>query len=416
MAVQTIIKNTVNLDEPIKKQILTDVLGGSDNQAHRFEVELTRGGQAVSLSGAKVEGYFIRPGDITVKLTGGVSGNTAYVVLNEHCYVTPGRFSFAMKVQVGEVIHTVLLYEGRVEATQGEGVLDEGYAIPSFTEWMQNIRQANLLDNSDFTNPVNQRGVTTGWTTGYGIDRWRMLASAGSTSIDVTTDGLAITNTGSSSIAYIQQNLDDALFNKMAGKAVTIAACLSDGTICAGSKVCATGMELQVKFTGGDIRLRRPSGSPFMFRVVNTVKNSTITVKWVALYEGSYTAETLPAYVPKGYAAELHECQRYYIRFQAASDAQFIPGCSNGNNVYASLHLPVAMRLASPTLSYENINIYPYISGAAYTVTSFEVVGTATTGNFVALRASHGNDNMSAGAPGAIRIMKGGYIALSADL
>ena len=274
----------------------------------------------------------------------------------------------------------------------------------------------NLLDNSDFTNPVNQRGVTTGWTTGYGIDRWRMLASAGSTSIDVTADGLAITNTGTSSVAYIQQNLDDALFNKMDGKAVTIAACLSDGSIVAGSKVCAAGMELQVKFTGGDIRLRRPSGSPFMCRVVNTVKNSTITVKWVALYEGAYTADTLPEYVPKGYAAELAECQRYYVRFQAASDAQFIPGGSNGNNLYATLQVPVAMRLASPTLSYENINIYPYIVGAAYDVTSLEIVGTAATGNFVALRASHGNDSMAAGALGCIRILKGGYIALSADL
>lgn len=280
-------------------------------------------------------------------------------------------------------------------------------------------RPCNLLDNSWWgqrSEIVNQRGVTTGWTTGYGIDRWRMLASAGSTSIDVTTDGLAITNTGTSSVAYIQQNLDDALFNKLAGNPVTAAICLSDGTIVAGSKVCAVGMELQVKFTGGDIRLRKPSNGTFMCRVVNTVLNSTITVKWVAVYEGAYTADTLPEYVPKGYATELVECQRYYVRFQAASDAQFIPGGSNGNNLYATLQVPVAMRLASPTLSFENINIYPYIVGAAYDITSLEIVGTAATGNFVALRASHGNDSMAAGALGCIRILKGGYIALSADL
>ena len=29
---------------------------------------------------------------------------------------------------------------------------------------------------------------------------------------------------------------------------------------------------------------------------------------WIALYEGSYTADTLPPYVPKGYAAELAAC------------------------------------------------------------------------------------------------------------
>ena len=30
---------------------------------------------------------------------------------------------------------------------------------------------------------------------------------------------------------------------------------------------------------------------------------------WAALYEGSYTADTLPPYVPKGYAAELAQCR-----------------------------------------------------------------------------------------------------------
>lgn len=415
MAVQTIIKNTVNLDEPIKKQILTDVLGGSDNQAHKFEVELTRGGQAVSLSGAKVEGYFIRPGDITVKLTGGVTGNTAYVVLNEHCYVTPGRFSFAMKVQVGEVIHTVLLYEGRVEATKGEGVVDDGYAIPSFTEWMQNIRKANMLDNSDFTNPVNQRGVTNAWTTGYGIDRWRMLASAGSTSIDVTTDGLAITNTGSSSIAYIQQNLDDALFNKLAGKAVTIAVCLSDGTICAGSKVCATGMELQVKFTGGDIRLRRPSGSPFMFRVVNTVLNSTITVKWVALYEGSYTAETLPAYVPKGYATELAECQRYYYRIKAFWKWIAAGLCTSATEAQIPIHLPVPMRTV-PTVTIPTTSLVKVRCGAVASQVPSAVNWNSASDliDYMQMRATV--TGATSGDVAMLYFDNGGVIEFSADL
>lgn len=31
-------------------------------------------------------------------------------------------------------------------------------------------------------------------------------------------------------------------------------------------------------------------------------------LKWAALYEGSYDTSTLPAYQPKGYAAELAEC------------------------------------------------------------------------------------------------------------
>ncbi|MEI3414725.1 MAG: hypothetical protein V8Q88_06075 [Christensenellales bacterium] len=54
-----------------------------------------------------------------------------------------------------------------------------------------------------------------------------------------------------------------------------------------------------------------------------------ITVKCTALYEGEYTAETLPPYVPKGYAAELAECLRYYRRITATNET-FAGYCANG--------------------------------------------------------------------------------------
>ena len=44
----------------------------------------------------------------------------------------------------------------------------------------------------------------------------------------------------------------------------------------------------------------------------------SIDVRWVALYEGEYTVDTLPQYRPKGYANELRECMRYYQRFEAS--------------------------------------------------------------------------------------------------
>ena len=40
--------------------------------------------------------------------------------------------------------------------------------------------------------------------------------------------------------------------------------------------------------------------------------NASISARWAAMYKGSYDASTLPAYQPKGYAAELAECMRYY--------------------------------------------------------------------------------------------------------
>ena len=52
-------------------------------------------------------------------------------------------------------------------------------------------------------------------------------------------------------------------------------------------------------------------------------------VRWAALYEGEYTAETLPPYVPKGYAVELSECLRYYRRVKSNNET-FIGYCANG--------------------------------------------------------------------------------------
>ena len=67
---------------------------------------------------------------------------------------------------------------------------------------------------------------------------------------------------------------------------------------------------------------------------------------WAALYEGSYTADTMPPYVPKGYAAELAECMRYYQKFQMLTGT----GASAAQRVFVVL--PVAMRIM-PTISYE---------------------------------------------------------------
>lgn len=41
--------------------------------------------------------------------------------------------------------------------------------------------------------------------------------------------------------------------------------------------------------------------------------------RWIAVYEGEYTAETLPEYRPKGYGVELAECLRYFERLKGTT-------------------------------------------------------------------------------------------------
>lgn len=154
------------------------------------------------------------------------------------------------------------------------------------------IQPRNLLDNSDFSKPVNQRGVTsmTASSASYTIDRWRL---DGGKTITVGSDGITIDG------GWLTQFIEAVRIDT--SKVYTAALCLSDGTI-----ICETGVfakKTRGTYWGFDVSA---AGVPYV------EMKTGVTAKWVALYEGEYTAATLPPYTPKGYAAELAECQRYY--------------------------------------------------------------------------------------------------------
>ena len=83
-----------------------------------------------------------------------------------------------------------------------------------------------------------------------------------------------------------------------------------------------------------------------------------ITLKWAVLYEGEYTAETLPPYVPKGYTHELLECQRYYQQSYVGSSVDAVKGTliliGANPNWLQSVNFPVPMRCAPTVTIYDN--------------------------------------------------------------
>jgi hypothetical protein len=151
----------------------------------------------------------------------------------------------------------------------------------------------NLLDNSNFRNPVNQRGQTTYTGNGYSIDRWR--AYHASTTHTVTASGIAVSATDNNPNIY--QVLDPNVIDT--NKTYTVAVCDSAGNVSVRAMKPTT-----AAYSPACIYI---SGSNILFRIVGAN-----TWRWAALYEGEYTLETLPDYVTKGYAAELLECQRCY--------------------------------------------------------------------------------------------------------
>ena len=202
----------------------------------------------------------------------------------------------------------------------------------------------NLLDNSDFVHPINQRGETSkqaSWV--YWIDRW--LADTEKTAAQLTSSGIHLPATTEKNLRILQR-VPLARIKK--GQSYTIAAYDASGNALCVSGVFNGGTLTGDGLSGGKryLSLQDGDGSTYYYCILDAYAD--ITVKCMALYEGEYTAETLPPYVPKGYAAELAECLRYYRKIKA--DAQTFAGYATSGNAYAFIPLAQAMRIA-PTVT-----------------------------------------------------------------
>ena len=211
------------------------------------------------------------------------------------------------------------------------------------------IQPRNLLDNSDFRNPVNQRGVTNTSTVGYCIDRW-VFSLSGSGGLSVQDGSLAF-NASDGSYCEILQIQESS--STLSEKEMTFAVCISPGNI-----ICLNftyGTDTSVLSADGKIALIHYTGDRLYIRFFST-GNNWIRIYWAALYEGSYTADTLPPYVQKGDAAELAECMRYYYCLQEGTNFIFRTRNQRGPNKYSAIDMcphitfPVPMRIV-PTVS-----------------------------------------------------------------
>lgn len=196
-----------------------------------------------------------------------------------------------------------------------------GYAADA-AETGKQIKRAtnvrNLLDNSYFTNPVNQRGQTRYDTDGYSIDRWRISGSGGTGAFALATApeyeyvGLLV-NQG-----YLDFYQQLERFPQMRGNVYTVAVqFFGNNTIHSYSAPFVMG-ETSNEITFGDsgVGFYSVESQNILFRVDAERSNGGINILHAAIYEGEYTAETLPPYAEKGYGAELLECQRYYQKYQ----------------------------------------------------------------------------------------------------
>ena len=230
------------------------------------------------------------------------------------------------------------------------------------------IQPRNLLDNSDFRNPVMQAGFNgLHGSEKYVIDRWLHMYQLGSA--EKVSDGIALTGAE----FYMSQKIGE----DVSGKTLTFAVCLADGSIVRGAANVSELSETVLFARYEELYLMLVNG----YFSIRNASESTYTIRWAVLYEGSYTADTLPPYVPKGYAAELAECLRYY-----ADAGRFYSKAYDKYTLYnASIQAPLPMRkkpsviLRSPSTNADNAI---YQSGVG-DITDFAVTADSNRGAYI---------------------------------
>lgn len=203
-------------------------------------------------------------------------------------------------------------------------------------------RPYNLLVNSNFTNPVNQQGLTTYSGLKYMIDGWK-----GSPCEVAVNEGSISVGKGAQAYGILAQFTPQLT----AGKTYTLAAKNTAGEIATLTFVPEVSMShKQSSFATAEhtIIARYSTASKEFYVGVATTSDTPMAIVWIALYEGTYTKANLPEYFPKGYTTEYLDCLREYYYIPSGG----VPGIGvvSAVNTIAliAVTLPAPMRI-TPT-------------------------------------------------------------------
>lgn len=174
----------------------------------------------------------------------------------------------------------------------------------------------NLLDNTNFFNPINQRNQTSYSNTDaapkYSIDRWQVLGGTFDVQTRTYTSNSTLGIYGNQFRQYIP------LENVSIGDTITVSSVINDTrqifttTIPQyGDTVADAPFLLETTWGGFKMITREAEHAALLTMVVNV--SQSITVDWIKMEFGNFATP----YVPKGYGAELAECLRYFQRVYA---------------------------------------------------------------------------------------------------
>ena len=421
------IRCAVELDKPLTVRRERWLLAQGDANANAIVAEVYQtAGNPYDLTGCTVILTFVRPDNLALPpIEAEISGNTAIATLRDACYEVSGMYVATMQLRKDGAERTILWLIGDVKGKDIDGIVDPDHEIISIEDLMATAAEAqkaanaantaaaranagaeraeqlqidasglagdsnklgdkppeyylpavNLLDNSDFS--IAQAGYNgLHGSTRYAADRW----STGENGV-LTVSGEIKTYTSNSGYIFMSQNLWNDGRDK--GKSYTLAIELGDGTVraCSGtvpsydvsSQTVIAEMYIAIAFS---VLIIKEANGYFVVRLDAKITGATASFKHVWLVEGTYTAETLPPFVPKGYAVELAECQSVYLplSYDPLGNGYTTGG---GGKAYIIIPTPVPMRTDAksiPSIIYDTSDFYVRCNGTDYLASSVGVL------------------------------------------
>lgn len=290
---------------------------------------------------------------------------------------------------------------------------DDGERLDNYLGSLYGSPSSNILINSNFRNPVNQRGVVSGnalTRNTYTLDRWKYITPA--------TDATTTANLGSNYTSFVFPSTNTY---HMFIQFVEFPNTYKDTDIALSMKYRCKGGKAQMQIEFID------TSNTHMFYYVELINDGewhtlkelvpkfptshdiskfgvsftsadrqgdVITSKWLDDSVGTYTFNTNPSttldiewvkaevgkactpYVPRLYAEELQLCKRFYQEWQGSVDLRQY----SVNNLYFRIPFECQVR-KSPTLSFKDTTLLNTSCGGVFTCLN----GTLVTGFTITL-------------------------------
>lgn len=408
-----------NGNHPILEQVAAQTLMGNNSLDKALPSPIPADDVLSMIGGQAIIQYEVMPASVTegavIQYVGedtenyvrgswyrGEHGDWILISGSGGVYVGEGEMPDGYNVQIdpsGEVYDPTITVDTKTDINgilSGNGTNVVGLTP---TETRINIGAAsnpNLLDNWDFRNPVNQRGLTSYEASGtsyvYTIDRWRAYNST----VNVIDGALSVTASDSNNgYKRINQIIDRPL---KAGTTVTASCAISqatatsrllfrlvDGSTGIASKQVPnisepTILTLTFKLTAD---LSSPGVEFLSYNSLNEGWSITITAAKLEIG----TVSTLENDPSADYAVELAKCQRHYIRLKPASASSYsiIGGCAatiSGTQCISLIPTPVTMRINPTPNFYGNIALFEYSNNeqVVRAISSVTVGGVVSNG------------------------------------